>query len=63
MPTNIRLKKEEQRDLWTKCIEINKILSEKEKRPLNESDLTHEILKKCIRKVKIDKNGEIYIED
>lgn len=62
MPTNIRLSKQEQEDLRKKAIEINKLLISKGKEPLKDSEIVHIILEKSITYVKVNKEGELYIE-
>lgn len=62
MPTNIRLTKDEQRDIEVKCRELNKILINQELAPIQESELVHLILKKAIQKVSVNKRGEIDLE-
>ncbi len=59
---NLRLNKFEQEAIRRKSIEINKKLVEKGKAPLKESELLHKILKKAIKKTKLDENSEITIE-
>jgi hypothetical protein len=63
MATNLRLSKEEQRQLELKCREINKILVVKEFPPMNESTLAHKILEKTIKKVEVNNSGELIIGD
>ncbi len=62
MPATVRLNAEEEKALRNKCIEINKLLIKKEKMPLRESELIHIILEKTIRCVKLDQNGEVFID-
>lgn len=62
MPTNIRLTKDEQRDIEVKCRELNKILINQELAPIQESELVHLILKKAVQKVSVNKRGEIDLE-
>lgn len=62
MPKTLRLTTDEQEKLRKKCIEINKLLIGKNKEPLRDSELAHEILEKSISYVKISASGEIYID-
>ena len=62
MPTNIRLTKDEQRDIEVKCRELNKILINQEFAPIQESELVHIILKRTTNRVTVNKRGEIDIE-
>jgi hypothetical protein len=61
MPTTLRLTKEEEKNLREKCIEINKILVSQGQLPMRESELAHKILKKTIKHVKVEKDGEMII--
>ncbi|HDS1213008.1 hypothetical protein [Shewanella algae] len=62
MAQTLRLTKEEQRKTEIKCREINKILIDLEKKPIQESELLHIVLEKTLGKVKVNKRGEIEIE-
>jgi hypothetical protein len=62
MPVTLRLTKDEQRKAELKCREINKILVNMERAPVQESDLLHILINKVIDKVKVDKRGDIHIE-
>lgn len=59
MILNLRLNKYEQETIREKSIEINKKLIAKNKQPVKESELLHIILKKTIKKVYVNENGEI----
>jgi hypothetical protein len=63
MPSTLRFTVDEQEQLRKKCIEINKLLIKEGKEPIRDSELAHEILRKTISIVRVDKNGEIYIEE
>ena len=63
MPITLRLTDWEQEELRKKCTEINKILINSNKEPLRDSELAHELLKIAIKKSKLDKNNNIYIEE
>jgi hypothetical protein len=62
MPATLRLTKEEQRRAEVKCREINKILVNMEKAPIQESELLHRLIDFTVDKVKVNKRGEIVIE-
>lgn len=62
MAQTLRLTKEEQRKTEIKCREINKILIDLEKKPIQESELLHIVLEKTLGKVKVNRRGEIEIE-
>lgn len=63
MPSTLRLTTEEQEGLRRKCIEINKILIKEGKEPIRDSELAHALLEKSIKLAKVDKNGDLYIEE
>lgn len=62
MPATLRLTKEEQRKAELKCREINKILVNMERAPIQESELLHLVIDRVIERVKVDKRGDIFIE-
>ena len=62
MPVTLRLTKDEQRATEIKCREINKILINSEKPPIQESELLHIMLEKAMERVRVNKRGEIEIE-
>lgn len=62
MPATLRLTTEEQEALRKKCIEINKLLIQKGREPVRDSELAHEILAKSITYVRVSASGEIYID-
>ncbi len=62
MPATLRLTKDEQRRAEVKCREINKILVNMEKAPVQESELLHRLIDLTVDKVKVNKRGEIFIE-
>lgn len=62
MPESIRLTKVEQKQINSKCIELNKKLMSRDKMPIKESELVHILLEKSISCVRVDENGEIYID-
>jgi hypothetical protein len=62
VPVTLRLTKDEQRAAEIKCREINKILVNMERAPMQESDLLHLVIKRYIDRIKVNKKGEIEIE-
>ncbi|TNI34763.1 hypothetical protein CF128_17220 [Aeromonas veronii] len=62
MPATLRLTKDEQRRAEVKCREINKILVNMERAPVQESELLHRLIDLTVDKVKVNKRGEIFIE-
>jgi len=63
MPKTLRLTKTEEKQLHEKCIEINKALIGAGKMPMRESELAHKILEKTIRYTKINKSGDLTINN
>lgn len=61
MPATLRLKDKEQEALRKKCIKINKLLVEKEKKPITESELAHFLLEKSIACVELSDSGELLL--
>ena len=61
MATTIRLNDKEQEDIRKKAVEINKRMIEKGRQPIRDSQLVHEILDQCIKRVEVSKSGEIII--
>lgn len=62
MPTTLRLTKEEQRKAELKCREINKILVNMEKAPIQESELLHHLIDFTLDKIKVNKRGELVFD-
>lgn len=62
MPATLRLTKDEQRRAEVKCREINKILVNMERAPVQESELLHRLIDLTVDKVKVNKRGEFFIE-
>lgn len=62
MPVTLRLTKEEQRNTELKCREINKVLINIEKSPMQESELLHLVIELALSRIKINKKGEIDLE-
>lgn len=62
MAMTVRLNEWEQEEIRKKAVEINKKLIGKGKQPIRDSQLVHEILQKCIKKVEVTESGEIIVE-
>lgn len=62
MPATLRLTKDEQRKAELKCREINKILVNMERAPIQESELLHLVIDWALDRAKVNKRGEITIE-
>lgn len=62
VPVTLRLTKDEQRAAELKCREINKLLVNMERAPIQESELLHLVINKCIDRVKVNKRGEVEVE-
>lgn len=62
MPASLRLTPFEQEELRKKCVEINKLLIQKGKEPLKDSELAHKILELSTGCVKLTNSGELYID-
>lgn len=57
MATNVRLTKDEEREIREKTININKLLIAANRMPMRESELVHAILKIGVKALKIDEKG------
>ncbi len=62
MIKTLRLKDKEQEEIRRKSIEINKLLVNMEKSPLQESELVHILLELSIRYAKLTTRGEVIID-
>ena len=62
VPATLRLKEVEQELLRKKCIDINKVLIMNDHPPVSESDLAHLALEMTLKKIKADKEGNIFID-
>lgn len=62
VPVTLRLTKDEQRAAELKCREINKLLVNMERSPVQESELLHLVLNKCMDRIRVNKRGEIEVE-
>lgn len=63
MPATLRLSDWEQEELRKKCTEINKLLIKDGKEPLKDSELAHELLRISIKSARLNRSGQIYIEE
>lgn len=62
MPASLRLTKDEQRVLTKTCVDMNKKLIALEQIPVSESELAHMVLEMALRRVKIDRRGQIVLD-
>lgn len=62
MPKTVRLSKKEANDLYRKCVELNKVLITKNRMPVKESELVHVIFSKTINHMRVDQEGNIYVD-
>ncbi len=62
MSKMFRLTKTEEKDIQDKCVDFNKILINNNMIPVKDSELLHAILSLVMKRTKINKDGEIYIE-
>lgn len=62
MPASLRLTKDEQEALRKKSVEINKLLIQKGKEPVKDSELAHKLLELSISYVSVNLSGELYLE-
>jgi len=62
MPASLRLTKDEQEALRKKSVEINKLLIQKGKEPVKDSELAHKLLELSISYVNVNLSGELYLE-
>lgn len=62
MAITVRLNDWEREEIRKKAVEINKKMIEKGKQPIRDSQLVHEILEQCIKRVEVTKSGEIVVE-
>lgn len=61
MAITVRLNDKEQEALRKKCVELNKILINKNLMPIKDSELVHIILDQCIEAVEINAAGKIKV--
>ena len=62
MSKQLRLSESEQEAIREKAIEINKLLIKKGLPPLKDSELTHKILELSIGYVKLNSEGELFLD-
>lgn len=62
MSKQLRLSESEQEAIREKAIEINKLLIKKGLPPLKDSELTHKILDLSIGYVKLNSEGELFLD-
>ena len=62
MPKSVRLTEKEQALLYRHMIKINKSLSDRALRPIQETDIIHYLLEEHTENVKADENGKLYLE-
>lgn len=62
LKTNVRLKIEESEKLRDKAWELT-MKSKQQKKMIQEPDIVHFILSRCVELVDVDENGEMYLHD
>ncbi|MEQ1081450.1 hypothetical protein [Acinetobacter seifertii] len=63
MAVTVRLNDKEQESLRKKCVELNKILINKNLQPIKDSELVHIILDQAIENVEISANGKVVVRN
>lgn len=61
MPTNIRLKQNEQRAFQVKCDEVNRALVAAGQQPVRYSELAHAALGQVIERLDVSTTGKIVV--
>lgn len=61
MAITVRMSDKEQEMLRKKCIELNKLLINRNLMPIKESELVHIILKQCIDETELTTSGQIKV--
>lgn len=61
MAITVRMNDREQEMLRKKCIELNKMLINRNLMPIKESELVHIILEQCINAVELTASGQIKV--
>lgn len=61
MAITVRMSDKEQEMLRKKCIELNKLLINRNLMPIKESELVHIILEKCIDETELTTSGQIKV--
>ncbi|MBK5648567.1 MAG: hypothetical protein ACN6N1_12130 [Acinetobacter guillouiae] len=63
MAITVRMNDKEQEMLRKKCIELNKLLINRNLMPIKESELVHLILEQCINAVELTTSGNLRVID
>ncbi|BFM35323.1 hypothetical protein [Acinetobacter towneri] len=61
MAITVRMSDKEQEMLRKKCIELNKLLINRNLMPIKESELVHIILEQCIDETELTTSGQIKV--
>lgn len=61
MAITVRMSDKEQEMLRKKCIELNKLLINRNLMPIKESELVHIILEQCINETELTTSGQIKV--
>lgn len=61
MAITVRMSDKEQEMLRKKCIELNKLLINRNIMPIKESELVHIILEQCIDETELTTSGQIKV--
>ena len=61
MAITVRMNDKEQELLRKKCIELNKLLINRNLMPIKESELVHIILEQCISNVQVTASGNLKV--
>ncbi len=61
MAITVRLNDKEQEMLRKKCIELNKLLINRNLMPIKESKLVHIILEQCINETELTTSGQVRV--
>ncbi len=63
MAATIRLNKDEQEQIRKKCIEINKLLVQREFAPIKDSELIHKLIAEGVKRLEVSRTGEVFLPD
>ena len=61
MAITVRMSDKEQEMLRKKCIELNKLLINRNLMPIKESELVHIILEQCINETELTTSGQVKV--
>ena len=61
MAMTVRLNDWEQEEIRKKAVEINKKLIKEGKQPVRDSQLVHQILEQCIKRIEVTESGEVIV--